>query len=336
MISVSGITDVIQGKIAVDTTTNAIEVTATYVTFNLTSTKITAVATVKQKISLSASAVTLVPAASATTGNGIRTLQVFNADTISSTFTLSIYDGSVNTYRIATITLDAGDTLTVSEDKIVVTDSNGNEHIIIDATSVTMGGDVTGNSASCTVAKINGNSVPSGVVLGDLLYGSGASALSKLAGNTTTTQKVLTQTGTGSASAAPAWTDVAATQAQQEAGSATTSYVTPAVQQSHPSAAKAWFALNWSGGTPTNLASYNVTSYTDTGTGTVTVNLTTAFSSASYAVALGYQSMDSTVQQQWIFDKSGSTASASRFKYFSSGSLTDNTNYVSAAMYGDQ
>jgi hypothetical protein len=41
--------------------------------------------------------------------------------------------------------------------------------------------------------------------LGDTLYSSAANTLAKLAGNTTTTQKFLTQTGTGAASAAPVW-----------------------------------------------------------------------------------------------------------------------------------
>ena len=41
--------------------------------------------------------------------------------------------------------------------------------------------------------------------LGDTVYASATNTLSKLAGNTTTTQKFLTQTGTGSASAAPIW-----------------------------------------------------------------------------------------------------------------------------------
>jgi HD-like signal output (HDOD) protein len=43
--------------------------------------------------------------------------------------------------------------------------------------------------------------------LGDLIYGSGTSTNARLAGNTGTTRQVLTQTGTGSASAAPAWVD---------------------------------------------------------------------------------------------------------------------------------
>ena len=41
--------------------------------------------------------------------------------------------------------------------------------------------------------------------LGDTLYASATNTLAKLAGNTTTTKRFLSQTGTGSASAAPAW-----------------------------------------------------------------------------------------------------------------------------------
>lgn len=46
--------------------------------------------------------------------------------------------------------------------------------------------------------------------LGDTLYASATNTLAKLAGNTTTTQKFLSQTGTGSASAAPTWTTLSA------------------------------------------------------------------------------------------------------------------------------
>lgn len=41
--------------------------------------------------------------------------------------------------------------------------------------------------------------------LGDTLYSSATNTLSKLSGNTTTTKKFLSQTGTGSVSAAPSW-----------------------------------------------------------------------------------------------------------------------------------
>lgn len=47
--------------------------------------------------------------------------------------------------------------------------------------------------------------------VGDLLYASATNALSKLAGNTTTTRKFLSGTGTGSAGTAPVWNPLAAT-----------------------------------------------------------------------------------------------------------------------------
>ena len=46
--------------------------------------------------------------------------------------------------------------------------------------------------------------------LGDTLYASATNTLAKLAGNTTSTQKFLAQTGTGSVSAAPAWVALSA------------------------------------------------------------------------------------------------------------------------------
>ena len=43
--------------------------------------------------------------------------------------------------------------------------------------------------------------------LGDSMYAGAGGAAMRLSGNTTTTRKFLTQTGTGSVSAAPAWGD---------------------------------------------------------------------------------------------------------------------------------
>ena len=74
---------------------------------------------------------------------------------------------------------------------------------------------------------------------------------------------------------------VVATQANQETATSTTTIVTPGRQQFHPSAAKAWIQCNNFG---TIAGSYNVASIADTGTGVVTVTLTTAFSSTNYAV----------------------------------------------------
>ena len=62
---------------------------------------------------------------------------------------------------------------------------------------------------SGTAAATQGGTAQSTWTLGDLLYASALNTLSKLAGNTTTTKKFLTQTGTGSGSAAPGWNTIA-------------------------------------------------------------------------------------------------------------------------------
>lgn len=66
--------------------------------------------------------------------------------------------------------------------------------------SVSLTADVTG-----TLGATNGGTSFNTYTLGDLLYSSAANTLAKLAGNTTTTQLFLSQTGNGAASAAPTW-----------------------------------------------------------------------------------------------------------------------------------
>jgi hypothetical protein len=60
-----------------------------------------------------------------------------------------------------------------------------------------------------TAAAAAFNALSPMTTLGDLEYESGAATASRLAGNTTTTKKFLTQTGTGSVSAAPGWNTIA-------------------------------------------------------------------------------------------------------------------------------
>ena len=71
------------------------------------------------------------------------------------------------------------------------------------------GGDLDGTYPNPGVANANGNAFPANVTTGDTLYGSALQVISKLPGNTTTTKKVLTETGTGSAATAPSWQQVA-------------------------------------------------------------------------------------------------------------------------------
>jgi hypothetical protein len=60
-------------------------------------------------------------------------------------------------------------------------------------------------TVSGALPATNGGTGLSSYTLGDIVYSSAANTLAALAGNTTTTKKFLTQTGTGSVSAAPAW-----------------------------------------------------------------------------------------------------------------------------------
>lgn len=67
-----------------------------------------------------------------------------------------------------------------------------------------LSGTITGTGASLTNIDLTGNTGPLRA-LGDTVYGAVSGAITKLAGNTTTTKKFLSQTGTGTVSAAPSW-----------------------------------------------------------------------------------------------------------------------------------
>ena len=60
-------------------------------------------------------------------------------------------------------------------------------------------------AVSGTLTETNGGTNQSSYATGDTLYASASNTLAKLSGNTTTTKQFLTQTGTGSGSAAPVW-----------------------------------------------------------------------------------------------------------------------------------
>lgn len=74
-------------------------------------------------------------------------------------------------------------------------------------------------SVTGTVPVSQGGTNITTYALGDTLYASATNVLAKLAGNTTTTKKFLTQTGTGSASAAPIWNTLSASDINTQYGS---------------------------------------------------------------------------------------------------------------------
>lgn len=108
----------------------------------------------------------------------------------------------------------------------------------------------------------------------DLAIAQGGTAASTASGAFTNIKQNATDTIAGVAETA--------TQAEQETATATDKIITPGRQHFHPSAAKGWVRGDLVGG---DVASFNVSSITDTAAGDWTVNWATNFSSASYNVS---------------------------------------------------
>jgi len=156
----------------------------------------------------------------------------------------------------------------------------------------------------------------------------------KLAADAVTTAKITD----ASVTAAKIASGVSATQAEMEAASSTTVFVSPGRLHFHPGVAKVWAAIFWSSGTPTGEASYNVTSYTDNGAGDVTVNFTTAFSSNNYSCVLGAGETDGNNRIAFLYaplfpTRTRLTGSV-RIVLFSGGTGQDQA--IQMACYGDQ
>jgi len=91
--------------------------------------------------------------------------------------------------------------------------------------------------------------------------------------------------------------DKAATQAEMEAASSTTVNVTPGRTHYHPGVAKAW-GVTSSGGT-IESGSYNVNTYTKTGTGNYRATFVTSMSNALYS-AFSAALMDDHLSQPYL------------------------------------
>lgn len=117
-----------------------------------------------------------------------------------------------------------------------------------------------------------------------------------------------------------------ATQAQQETGTSVINAVSPGRQHYHPSAAKFW--VMWNGTGTTILASYNVTSITNSGTGDEVVTIATDFSSAAWA---GFLSSNAPMNEVYTNVAAGTVQCVTRS---SSGTVTDAIDNVVG--FGDQ
>ena len=135
-----------------------------------------------------------------------------------------------------------------------------------------------------TIATQNANNV---AITGGTVNGTTTTGLSVLGSTSGTISVVATAIAGTNTITLPAATGTVittadvATQANQETATSTTTFVSPARQQYHPSAAKVWLKCDISG---TIQSSYNTTSVTDVGTGLVNVTIDTDFSNANYAI----------------------------------------------------
>jgi len=87
--------------------------------------------------------------------------------------------------------------------------------------------------------------------------------------------------------AAGGGTEATQSDMEDEGTSNANRFVSPEVAKFAPSAAKFWLDLDGDAATATIAASYNVSSVTDSTTGTFVVNLSTAFSSTRWACVMG-------------------------------------------------
>lgn len=129
-----------------------------------------------------------------------------------------------------------------------------------------------------------------------------------------------------------------ASQTAQEAG-ASTSVVTPNVQQYHPSAAKAWGYVTLAGTVATLAAGYGVNAVASTALGFLRVDLTNAFSSTSYVVVPGNVEADNGATNRAVSVLSTLGLATTSFTLINQSGNTGNNSDPAAytfVCYGDQ
>lgn len=133
----------------------------------------------------------------------------------------------------------------------------------------------------------------------------------------------------------------AATQADMETATSTTTNVTPGRQHYHPAHPKAMISFSVSGGTPSTERSYNMTSLTDNGVGDFTANFTTAFSANTYG-GLGLGRRDNGAGRAQVYAKNNTatydrTTTADRFLVISdSAGGAEDPKEFTCVWIGDQ
>ena len=180
----------------------------------------------------------------------------------------------------------------------------------------------TGPTGGVGVTGVTGATGPTGI---------GASGAQGLQGTTGPTGPT-GPTGIG-ATGATGPTGAVATQADMEAASSITTFVTPGRGKYHPGVAKVWGIVGITGGAPSIQASYNLSSITDQGVGLLQNNFTVAFSSATFATVCAAVPISGLTGNDP--DYSANVVGSVWVRHIENGAFADPSTY-SFACYGDQ
>jgi len=102
---------------------------------------------------------------------------------------------------------DATFTSSVTASSLIKSGGTAAQILAADGSVITAGTNITISGGTISSADV-GFANPM-TTLGDIIYGAASGTATRLAGNTTTTKQYLSQTGTGTVSAAPAWATIA-------------------------------------------------------------------------------------------------------------------------------
>jgi hypothetical protein len=129
---------------------------------------------------------------------------------------------------------------------------------------------------------------------------------------------------------------IVATQAEQEAASVNTSFVSPGRQHFHPGSAKARVQYDQSSGTATAQGtSYNISSLTDGTAGVATLNFTTAFSNGFYHPS-GISQRSATNSDSVTAVSQGTTPSTTVLSITTTvAAVAVDSSFVSIPVHGD-
>jgi hypothetical protein len=194
------------------------------------------------------------------------------------------------------------------------------------ATTLTANGALIGNGTSA-IASVD-MSTKGGLLVGD---GSGNPSVLAVGGTADHVLTVDSGEATGIKWSAVATVPDAATQAELEAASSTSTYTSPGRQQYHPTACKMWCSIEITG--TLESPSYNVASVGDTGTGNRDINFTTAFSTDTFPSWAAFTVSDQG-QNKYIVATMNSTGDMNLIVRTDAGGLDDAA--TAQGSFGDQ